>query len=338
MGIVQRRGGSSKLWYRLQPDLPNTSLPVTGSNCREPYGIIRNYDNASVRARTQDLLSLYADNDQCVIRTGLYTSTEISNGGTIHNIANGLSATELNKLGTFLLDIKNAGFNLHFTYFPLGDDRPYTWSSWQQAKLDAHLNVIQQVRPIITSIFGANEYWHELANEFQGASNQPQLVRYSWELFRAYGNLFGIADTTGTSVGYSSQSAGLSRYNIQFADYQNPAKGLHGLPQYLDIHGYDAFTNNGLLQLDQAMINNGDNRDIIIGETFYSSYSAHVSSVLSQIAQMSRDVHYVLQWPVDEVRGCDGHSNRGSTDQFNYTGQTSCRDVGISCFNSNWAA
>lgn len=337
MGIIQRDGGSNLLWYRLNPDTPGVGLPVTGQNCRELYGIIRNYDDPNVRARVQDLLRIYAENGQCVIRTGLYTATEISNGGTIHNIANGLNTTELNKVSAFLSDIKSFGFDLHWTYFILANDRPYTWSNWQQQRFDAHLNLIKQIRPIINSIFSPLEHWHELANEFQGASNQPQLVRYSWEIFRAYGDLFGISDTTGTSVGYSSQSAGLSRYNIQFADYQNAAKGLHGLPKFLDIHGYDPFTSNGLLQLDQAMINNNDDRDIIIGETYYSSYAAHVSAILAQASQISRDIHYVLQWPIDETRGCDGHVNRGSTEQFKYDGASNCRDdLSISCVESDW--
>ena len=337
MGVIHRQGGSFLAWWRLNPDTPFTGLPQTGNNCREPYGIIRNYDNQTVVGRTRELLQRYADNDQCVIRTGLYTNTELSNGGTIHNINNGLNGFELNKLTMFLQDIKDAGFDLHFAIFPIGNDRPYTWNSFQQNKLVAHINLINQIRPIIRNIFAPGEYWLELHNEGQGAGNQPMMVRYAWELYRAYGNLYGVQDTTGSSIGYSAQSAGLSRYNIQYADYQDPNKGLYGLPTFLDIHGYDPFSGNGLLQLDQAMIANGDMRDIIIGETYYSSYTAHVSAVMNQIAQLSRDVHYVLQWPIDESRGCDGHVNRGSTHEFRYTGQDNCRSSSaFSCVESDW--
>ena len=339
MGIIRRQGGSNLLWYRLNPDTPFVGLPVTGSNCREPYGIIRNYDDPNVRARTIDLLQSYADNNQCVIRTGIFSSTELGNGGTIHNIANGLNSTELNKVENFLSDIRSEGFDLHFSYFPIANDRPFVWSSWQQQRFNAHLALIMQIRPVIQSIFPAGSYHHELGNEQQGASNQPLMVRYSWEMYRAYGNLYGISDTSGMSVGYSSQSAGLSRYNIQFADYQDQNKGLHGLPQYLDLHSYDPIINtNALLQIDQEMTNNGDTRDIILGETYYSSYTSHVNSVLSQVSQMNRDVVYVAQWPIDQTRGCDGHVNRGSTELFNYHGAASCRNAtDISCGNSVWS-
>ncbi len=341
MGVINRTGGSFLAWWRLSQDIPGTPLPP-GGNCREPYGIIRNYDDPQVRFATQDVLRLMKDNDQCVIRTGLYLTTELSSGGTIHNHANGLTALELNNLKNFLTDIKAEGFDVHFAYFPIHNDRPYTWSSWQAQRFAAHVNVIQQTRPIITSIFAPGEYLIELHNEGQGAGNQPQMVRYAWELYREYGNLFGIADTTGSSVGYSAMSAGLSRYNIQFSDYQNPAKGLHGLPQYQDVHGYTPFTSTGLLELNQAMIANGDTRDLIIGETYYSTYTNHVNAVLSQIAQLQRDVEYVTQWPLTPNNGCDGHVDVLPSKEFDYktATTTSCRLVvnnGISCSESSWS-
>ena len=339
MGMVLERGGSNLAWWRLDhsPDgLGNA--PPTGGNCRETWGIVRNYDDPNVRAKTQDILDRLREN-QCWIRPNYYVW---ENGGTstLTSIAGGtVSSADQNRLANFLQDILDRDFKVNFSWMHIGDTSPQTWGAFQPARYANILSAIKQIQPLVDS-YGWSEYHVDLSNEMQAASNQSAGMRqFGWQIYRDFVNAFGSGITGGVSIGFGLGPPGISRYNIQYQDQQN-LSGV-GVSPILDVHGYLPFgsaTTNWLKLLENAMIANNDNRLIRISESYYSSHTAHVFQMLQNIAQLNRDVEHILQWGLAETGHCDDVEIVDTT-AFLYGGQQCSREVGsVSCENSAWRA
>lgn len=335
MGTVLERGGSNLAWWRLDhvPNGLGNAPPGNGGNCREKWGIVRNYDDPNVRAKTQDILDRLRVN-QCWLRVNYY-AWENSGTTTLTSIANGqVQPADLNRLSMFLQDVRDRDFKLNFAWMHIGDTSPQTWGGFQQARYNNIRDAILQVQPLVDS-FGWAEQHTDLSNEMQAASNQSAGMRqFGWQIYRDFVNAFGPGKTGGVSVGFGLGPPGLSRYNIQFQDQQN-LSGV-GVSPILDIHGYiplGSATTNWLKLLENAMVANGDTRNIRISETYYSSHTAHVTQLLANIAQLDRDVEHIIQWGLAETGYCDD-VEIVDTVLFNYQGEP-CGEV--DCARSAWA-
>ena len=332
MGVVLERGGSNLGWYRLNHGL-GLAPPGSGGNCREQFGIFRRYHEPGVRAATQDILDRLRVN-QCWLRSNFYGWLN-GDGGTLVDVRSGaVTGQNLNNLVAFLQDIRDRDFKLNFGYFWIGDIAPVEWNVWEAGRYNTLYSVIKQLQPIIHS-FNWPEYHVDLANEAQAASNQhPVLRQFGWRVYQDFVDDFGPGLTGGVSVGFGLGNPGLSRYDIQFQDQANT---VHGVAPILDIHGYFPFSETGtnwLKLLENRMIANGDNRNIRISETFYSSHTAHVNGMLNQIAALDRDVEHIIQWGLAETNHCDDVEIVDTT-LFTYGGEP-CETTGVDCGNSEW--
>lgn len=285
-------GGSNYAWYKLGSDV--------GLNCREPYGIIKNYHIKGVRSVVKSQLKLMRGNGQIRLRIPIYHMRN-PGGGTILNSAGGnLSSQHRTNLKDFLADIKTAGFvEVEVGFFPQSLNNPATWDAsnlgWQESRFQENWNLIVSLRPII--IGSSLHYRIDLMNEGAPANNQKQVKKYVFKLWWNYNFIFGKTDTVGFSI---IAEVGTSRYDNMVSEMNRTG---FGLPYLWSVHVYDNIT-NALQNLSAHQSSAGDNRSWVIGETYYNDSAT--DSALSA-ASLRRTVWHVYQWPLTKNKGCDGH-------------------------------
>ena len=295
-------GGSNYGWYKI--DAATQPAPV-GSNCRENYGIIKNYQNAGVRDLVINQLMQMKANGQQRLRVPLYHMRNASGGTLLVSQGGNLSAHDRESLRLFLSDIRDIGFSeILFGFFPIGQNSPVNWPSWNEDLFQENWNLIANIRPIIKN--SGILYRIDLMNEGAPANHQTQLKEYVRKLWINYNLTYGKADTVGVSViGQANEGDTTYRGTI---DRYNTTKNIYdatpfGSPYLWSIHFYANLKGN-FLALDNAMNARGDNTGIIIGETFYDDAASW--NAIKQ-TNISRTVWHVYQWPVTPSRGCDGH-------------------------------
>ncbi|MEM8930237.1 MAG: hypothetical protein AAGE94_03635 [Acidobacteriota bacterium] len=305
-------GGSNYAWY----DLTASTQPAPpGPNCREPFGVLKNYQNPGVRAIVQGQLAQMRANGQHRLRIPIFHRNNAQGGTLLRSNGGNLSSHDRTSLALFLSDVNVAGFSeILVGFFPIGPNSPLGWTSWNEPMFQENWNLIYNLRPLIA---GAGiQYRIDLMNEGAPASHQTQLRQYVWKLWINYNLRFGKADTVGFSVAAGTSNpldtaTVVNRYNTTRDIYDSTSYG----PPYLwDVHLYDS-PGLKLQALDQAMNARGDSSSLIIGETFYDD-AATWSAI--QSTYVSRTVWHIYQWPLTPNRGCDGHVDITPPTQYRY--------------------
>lgn len=299
-------GGSNYAWYSL--NAPYQPAPVTGQNCREPYGIIANYHLSNVRSTVLSQLSLMHQNGQRRLRIPVFHGRNLNTGTVMSSTGGDLSSTHRQNLTQFLNDIRNAGFvEIMVSFHPIGAaNDPTQWSSWSESGFQENWNLIYNLRPIIA---GANILYRiDLMNEGAPTSGQTQLREYVRRMWGNYNYRFGKADT----VGFSIIGDNVNRYQTMRSTMLSTP---YGLPYLYSVHFYEnAVAGNAITALHQAMSSRGDSQGWIIGEVLYQDMPT--LSKLSSLNLGARPVFFVLQWPITRGRGCDGHADVAPPSDF----------------------
>lgn len=289
---AQSLGGSNYAWYAVGPLTP-------GQNCREAYGIISNYHLAHVRNTVRgQLASMYA-NGQRRLRIPLFHGHGLATGTVIDSTGGNLSANHRLNLRNFLADIRTAGFvEIVFGFFPVGAyNDPTQWGAWNEAAFQENWNLIVNLRPILTS--AGLQYRIDLMNEGAPTSGQTQLKEYVRKLWINYNIVFGKSDT----LGFSIIGDNVDRYRTMRSIMV--ASG-YGTPYLYSVHFYESsIDSNAILSLHNAMLANSDSQGWIIGEALYEDQGTFNKLVSTSLG--SRQLYFLLQWPVTRARRCDGH-------------------------------
>ncbi len=294
-------GGSNYAWYKIdattQPALP-------GVNCRENYGILKNYQKANVRNIVIGQLQQMKANGQDRLRIPILHAHDAQGGTLLVSNGGNLSMYDRESLRLFLSDIKNTGFReILIGFFPVGQNSPSNWPTWNEVIFQENWNLIFRLHPIIA---GAGiSYRIDLGNEGAPANHQTMLKEYVKKLWINYNIVFGKADTVGFSLASDTGNpldinTVVDRYNTTTDIYISTG---YGSPYVWDIHFYNNLKGK-YNALDNAMTARGDTASIIIGETFYND-----PTIWSEIQQIntSRTIWHVYQWPLTRSMGCDGH-------------------------------
>ena len=299
-------GGSNLAWYDISESL--RPAPDTGRNCREPFGILANYDDRQVRKKVRSQLRAMYQEGQRRLRIPVFHMRDSSTGKTILDSRGGeIGTSDAKKLQRLLTDIRIAGFEwIEVGFFPAGANVPFKWKQWHEDIYEENWQFIKSVRKIV--IDSGLPYQLDLMNEGAPASNQPMMKQYVFRLWDRYVRYYGSEDTIGFSIG----AASIDRYNNMVSQMHRTGRGL---PPHWSIHIYDHMFQGNLQKLDKHMDETGDNRAWDIGETYYND--ARVDA-LFDAAQLTRDVLHILQWPVTSQRGCDGHVDTVPTVAYPY--------------------
>ncbi len=307
-------GGSNYAWYNLTQPAP------LGMNCRENYGIIKNYQNAGVRTTVQTQLQQMRANGQNRLRIPIYHMRNASGGTLLDSNGGDLSTYDKTSLTLFLSDIKAAGFHeILVGFFPVGGNNPLDWTSWSENLFLENRDLIFNLHPIIDA--AKIPYRIDLMNEGAPASHQTILKQYMSRLWVDYNVEFeqnGKNKTVGFSFAAGGHTAGtvntstaVNRYNTAADIY---AASGYGAPYVLDMHIY-ADIKNVLEAVNGAMTLRGDGTGLIIGETYYNNTSTW-SDI--QAASVGRTIWHVYQWPLSTSFGCDGHVDITPPTQYMY--------------------
>jgi len=310
-------GGSNYGWYNI-----DTSAINQNRNCREQFGIIANYHQQNVSSTVRQQLATMFQNGQRRLRVPIFHASDLSSGTVLRSAGGNLTGEGRRNLANFLADIKAAGFQeILVGFHPISRSSPHTWVNYDPAIAQENWNLIQNLRPIIR---GANiDYKIDLWNEGAASSTQSFARQYTGELWSLYNAAYGKSDTVGFSVATGSRveaanpdrsvigNLAADRYTVMKQVYDETG---YGAPTVWDFHFYDDLDRK-FKKVDDAMISNGDNTNIIIGETYYQGLTA-----LSQIQSITttRDILAVYAWPVTEARGCDGHVDIRFPAQYHY--------------------
>lgn len=307
---AQSPGGSNFAWYALTS--PSQPAPVTGLNCREPYGIIANYHAAGVRSTVQSQLAAMWAQGQRRLRIPIFHGRGIATGTVMDSNGGNLSATHRQNLQLFLSDIRTAGFaEIVVGFFPVGAfNEPTSWNSWNEPGFQENWNLIVNLRPLIA---GAGIHYRiDLLNEGAPTSSQTQLKEYVRKLWINYNLVFGKNDT----LGFSIIGDNVNRYQTMRSIMM--ATG-YGLPYLYSVHFYEtAVAGSGISNLHAAMQNNGDAQGWIIGEALYQDQPT--LDKLRSLNLGTRTIFYLLQWPITRNRGCDGHADVSPPTAFSVYG------------------
>ena len=287
------RGGSNYAWYNVV-------------NCdREPYGILKNYHTGNVKRIVQRQLANMYRQGQRGLRVPLFHARVVGGGTNLKSDGGDLEPIHRENLANFLEDVRNAGFNnLLFGFFPVGDNDPNRWTNWSESHFIENWNVVVNLRPIIISS-GLN-YKIDLRNEGAPADNQPVGKQYAMRMWDNYAGTFGRADTVGFSVptGTANDPENVTmkaRVRNLIEIYDNLP---HGRPFIWDFHIFDDFLSR-FNSVDEMLDELGEqDREIIIGETYYNHRRTNFR--LRYLAEPSRIVQAVYQWPLTARRSCNG--------------------------------
>ncbi|WP_157471734.1 hypothetical protein [Gilvimarinus agarilyticus] len=306
-------GGSNYAWYKIDA-LTQPAPP--GPNCRESYGIIKNYHATGVRSMVQSQLQSMNSAGQERLRIPIFFMRGAQGGTLLDSSGGNFSLQVRDNLEDFLSDIKSSGFReIEVGFFPQANNSPLNWSAWNESYFQENWNLIFRLHPLIA---GAGiHYKIDLGNEFAPASSQSQWHKnYVKKMWINYNLRFGKADTVGFSVasganGVTDGSLAVDRYNTTKNIYEST---LYGSPYVWEFHFYE-YLEEKLEDVDAAMTSRGDNSSIIIGETYYND-SASWYDIMS--ASISRTLWHVFQWPLSASEGCDGHVDVSPPVQFQY--------------------
>ena len=325
-------GGSNYAWYSVDQSVLNNN---EDRNCREQFGIIANYHQQQVKSTVKQQLASMFRNGQRKLRVPIFHANDLTTGTVLSSAGGNLTAQARNNLANFLADIKSAGFQeILVGFFPISRSNPGNWyrefgtgntasRTWffDSATLEENWNLIRNLRPLIV---GANMiYKIDLLNEGAASSTQPVSRQYTGELWSRYNAAYGKSDTVGFSVATGSrvEAANPNRNVIGdlAADRYNTMKQVYdesgfGAPNVWDFHFYDDLDRK-FRKVDAAMNAQGDNTDIIIGETYYQDLTT-LSSI--QNISTNREIRSIYAWPVTTARGCDGHADIPFPDEYHY--------------------
>ena len=325
-------GGSNYAWYNVDRSVINNNQ---NRNCREQFGIIANYHQQGVASTVRQQLASMFRNGQRKLRVPIFHATDLTTGTILSSAGGNLTARARNNLTNFLADINSAGFQeILVGFFPISRSNPGNWyrefgttnttnRTWffDSATLQENWNLIRNLRPIIV---GANmNYKIDLLNEGAASSTQPISRQYTGDLWSRYNAAYGKSDTVGFSVATGSrvEAANPDRNVIGdlAADRYTTMKQVYdqsgyGAPNVWDFHFYDDLDRK-FRKVDAAMNAQGDNTDIIIGETYYQD-----PVTLSAIQNLStnRQIRSIYAWPITTARGCDGHADIPFPDEYFY--------------------
>ena len=319
---------------------------------RQNFGVLKNYDPknspADVTAINQALDDMHA-NGQRRLRIPVFHSTNLalaSNGSIIPH-GNGEENAYGNNMSKLLRAIADKNFHAVIVgSFPVGTSEPESWSNWdlQNPRNDSRyqknkamvFKIYQWVSDTITKYNLPLSFKVDLRNE--GAPNtwtHPNKEVYAQTLWSDFLTEFGAsgrADTLGFSVAASMPNGGF--LGIQSTiDHFQPVYGNQ--PPYLfdfHIYGPDAQSpnpsqpNDGneyekLVEIDRYLSLKGYGQGLVIGETYYNDLDSS-SHLANAIADISRPVFYVLQWPRTRANplGCSQVDTAPPTNYSNMLG------------------
>lgn len=329
---LQTAGGSNYAWYAIDQSILNNN---EDRNCREPFGIIANYHQQQVSNTVSQQLDSMFINGQRKLRIPIFHANDLTTGTILSSAGGDLTQQARGNLTRFLAHIKAAGFEeILVGFFPQSRSSPHNWYTefgtgntttrtrfYDTSTLQENWNLIKNLRPIIVS---ANiDYKIDLWNEGAAASTQPISRQYTSDLWALYNAAYGKSDTVGFSVATGSRveaanpdpnvigDLAADRYTVMKQVYDESG---YGAPNVWDFHFYDDLDRK-FRKVDAAMVEHGDNTDIIIGEAYYQD-----PVTLSHLQNIStnRQIRTVYAWPVTTARGCDGHSDIPFPEEYLY--------------------
>lgn len=303
---TQLKGGSNYNWYHVD---------FNGTDCnREPYGIVKNYDQASVRSTVQSQLATMAAGGQRRLRIALDFS-DVASTGTVVQTPNGVfPAQYLTNLQNYLADIKAAGFQeVEVGMFPIGGSYDFwTASSFSQTIADQYWNLIQQAQNVVTN--SGIHYLFDLGNELMpptGASSAWN--SYITSLWVRYVAAYGPSYTVGFSAPDESRIANMAIYGAT-------------KPSVVDLHIY-ANASTAYTTADNSLTNqNLPNVDIVIAETWYndSAYSSGIRTSVNS-SNSGRWMRWLTEWPRSQsgsqTANCTGQNVQSPLDDSVYLQQ-----------------
>ena len=275
-------GGSNYDFYNL-----------TGCD-RERYGVIGSFAKGESTIE-QQLSDMYA-NGQRRLRIGIFHQHAPDSGATMDSSTGDLSDADRAQLTGLLAAVKLAGFaEVEVAFFPIGQDDPHSWDSWQGDSYQENWSLIQNLHPLIAA--AGLPYKIDLLNEGIPLADETVLQRYDSTLWADYTRTFGAADTVGFSM------------TVPIADRVPQMSAVYGnnLPGIFDVHLYGSDWNGDeyeqFLAADQTMTEFGYHQPWIIGETYFNDPAA-ASGIARAIGRTSRPVRYITQWPLTRSKRC----------------------------------
>jgi hypothetical protein len=310
----QNPGGANYAWHQVD---------VSPAACiREPYGIIANYNDPTVRATVISQLNTMRSNGMQRLRIPIFHMRGHSTGTVMRSNGGNLSSQDRQNLTNFLDDIDSAGFvELTISFHPIGDNNPanwrgQTWTPWNESLFQENWNLIYNLMPIFRG--SGIQFKVDLGNELAPLGrvddpNTPMYVNWSEYTRKLYWNFLARFNRTET-VGFSFPSnSDTLQYRIPHINYVYGSR-----PPYLyDVHIYGVESSldnpndpwdsayDKLIQADRLFDDLGINSGFIIGEAHYNS-----ADTAQQIQRARRDanrtVFHLYQWPVTR-NGPTGH-------------------------------
>jgi hypothetical protein len=273
----QAYGGSNYNWYHVD---------FTGTTCnREPYGIIKNYHQAGVRATVQSQLATMYAGGQRRLRIAIAAADYFSTG-TIVQAPNGTFPSQyLTNLGNYLADIKAVGFQeVLVGAFFFGNYSFWTSSTYSSTIASQYWSLLQQVHNVVAS--SGIPYLIDLGNEFMPPSTGSAVWKtYVTNLWGWYVAAYGPQYTVGFSTPSADRISNMAIYGST-------------KPSVVDVHIYQNPTTE-LTTADQALTNQGlSGIDILIGEAWYNdpTYAQGIRSSINGVTS-GRWIRWLTQWP-----------------------------------------
>lgn len=297
-------GGANYLWYALGPDCD-----------REPYGLLRNYDQPGVRAQ---VLSQLADMHARGMRT-LSLGVSFVDGagsGTLVDAADPVQVAQTaSNLFELLGDVSDAGFErVLFRLFPQGNMSP-GGAVFDPATVDDYWSMIQAMHASLAATF--LPYSIDLGVEAAPADSNSILCPDKWkcpadkdwsnyvrELWRRYKQTYATTDSVGFSFITTTNRARRRVRHMRYVyegDYPSQlAMDFYGEPGHDEA---DQFINMANLVHDYGADFGFAIQSFIISETWHNDPWA-AAGLSSAIAATGQPVAYLTEWPLDRGAQC----------------------------------
>lgn len=293
-------GGSNYAWYRVDVVKDSAGVPISCN--REPYGVVVNYHNVTVRNAVRTQLSGMRQSGQQRIVLPIFYGHGISTGTVLNSSSGALSSRDSTNFSNLLSDIRKAGFSeLLVKFVPIGDISPVNWTgSWSAA----HQSFYEEARAFIFSakdvldrsgVFYRIDLMGEGMPPGQPGTNAPYYPNWSRYVSQLWGDfvlLYGKNNTVGYSVPVGFDIDARVRH-FSYVYGQN-------LPYLFSFHIYGDSASaaySDFVRVDGLVRANGYTQGWIIGETFFNDLGT-AQSLRNAVTATRRTVFYIAQWPL----------------------------------------
>lgn len=314
-------GGANYLWYQLDPvcDPANPDDPSS----REPYGLLKNYATAGVRATAQQQLATMHQRGMRSLSLGASFAHNGAGGTNINSadpIEVGMAATNLANL---LADAEAAGFErVLFRFFAQGAISPsndaHTYTGSTDPLLNEYWNLVTTLRPVLVAsgvpykidlmVEGAPRDDNSAECRAFGRNCKPKDKDWSQavrELWRRYSTTYGTADTVGFS--FFVTTADTLRPWVRNMDYVYA--GVYPDTFALDVYGINSSEADLVLTMHNLMVDYGVKYGFtgahwILSEA-YNNDPVAAADFASAIAATRQPVDFLTEWPLDRAHVCN---------------------------------